>query len=89
MEGSKECGPEETIGLEDFDGPSPSEGNGIKSQTNHKGFIFDAFLSLKKYCNTASLDLAMDLATNYNNFYFMVLLTTHITNTTQRKCNKA
>jgi hypothetical protein len=29
VEGSKECGPR-TIGLEDGDGPSPSEGNGIK-----------------------------------------------------------
>jgi hypothetical protein len=25
VEGSKECGPKETIGLEDFDGLSPSE----------------------------------------------------------------
>jgi hypothetical protein len=29
VEGSKECGPR-TIGLEDFDGPSPSKGHGIK-----------------------------------------------------------
>jgi hypothetical protein len=89
VEGSKECGPKETIGFEDFDGSSPSKGNGIKSQTNHKGFTFNAFLSLKKYYNNASLDLAMDLAIDSNDFCFMVLLTTHITNKTQRKCNKA
>jgi len=83
MDGSKECGPK-TIGLEDFDGPSPSKGNRIKSQTNHKGSTFHAFLLLEKYHNNASLDLAMDLATDSNNFCFMVLLTTHITNTTKK-----
>jgi hypothetical protein len=82
VEGSKECGPR-TISLQDFDGPLPLEGNGIKSQTNHKGSIFNAFLLLKKYCNNANLDLAINLATDSNDFCFMVLLTTHIT--TQHK----
>ncbi len=34
--------------LEEFDGPSPLNGNGIKSKTNYKGFAFDEFLTLKK-----------------------------------------
>jgi hypothetical protein len=88
VESSKQCNPR-TIGPKDSNGPSPLEGNGIKLQTSHKGFAFDAFQLLKNYDNNVGLDLAMGLAIDSNNFCFMILLTTQTTNTTQGRCNKS
>jgi hypothetical protein len=56
--------------------------NDIELQIDHKSSTFDAFLLLEKYFKNVGLYLDVDLATNSNNFCFMVILTTHTTNTT-------
>jgi hypothetical protein len=39
------------IDPDQFNGPSPSKGNNIKSHINDKGFTFNLFLLLEKYYN--------------------------------------
>jgi hypothetical protein len=58
--------------------------NDIESQTDHKSSAFDTFFLLKKYYNNVISNLDVDLVTNSNNFHFMVILTTHIRNTTKK-----
>ncbi len=62
--------------------------NDIESQTDHKSFAFDTFLILEKYYNSVGLDLDVDLATNSNNFCFMVILTTCKINTNKEDATK-
>jgi D-alanyl-D-alanine carboxypeptidase len=41
---------------------------------NHKGFTFNMFSLLEKYCNNASFNLALDLVINSKDLCFVVLL---------------
>jgi hypothetical protein len=58
--------------------------NDIKSHIDDKSFVFDTFQLLEKYYNNLGLDLDMNLVTDFKKIRFMVILTTHITNTTKK-----
>ncbi len=72
------------IDLVQFNGPSPSKGNNIKSHTNNKGFTFNVFLLFEKYYNNGSFNLVMDLAIDSDDLHLMVLL--RHSACTQHKC---
>jgi hypothetical protein len=62
------------INLEKSNESLPSKGNGIESQINHNGYIFNIFFYWIKYHNNLGLHLVVNLTINFSDFLFMVVL---------------
>jgi hypothetical protein len=65
---------QQRINLEKSNELLPSKGNGLESQINRNGYIFNIFFYWIKYDNNFGLHLVVNLTINFSDFLFMVVL---------------